>query len=48
MTFRSFGNLRCVPLERLFELREFVEKIYFTIARTKLLHEIEINERIVP
>jgi hypothetical protein len=32
-------------LQRLFELREYVEKIYFTIARTKLLQEMENNKR---
>jgi hypothetical protein len=32
-------------LQRLFELREFVEKIYFTMERTKLLQEIENNKR---
>jgi hypothetical protein len=28
-------------LQRLFGLRESVEKIYFTVVRTKLLQEIE-------
>jgi hypothetical protein len=32
-------------LQQLFELRESVEKIYFTMARTKLLQEIENNKR---
>jgi hypothetical protein len=32
-------------LQRLFELRESVEKIYFTIARTKLLQEMENDKR---
>jgi hypothetical protein len=32
-------------LQRLFELRESVEKIYFTMARTKLLQEIENDKR---
>jgi hypothetical protein len=32
-------------LQRLFELRESVEKIYITMARTKLLKEIENNKR---
>jgi hypothetical protein len=32
-------------LLRLFELRESVEKIYFTMVRTKLLQEIENNKR---
>jgi hypothetical protein len=32
-------------LQRLFELRESVKKIYFTMARTKLLQEIENNMR---
>jgi hypothetical protein len=32
-------------VQRLFELRESVEKIYFTMARTKLLQEIENDKR---
>jgi hypothetical protein len=32
-------------LQRLFELCESVEKIYFTMARTKLLQEIENDKR---
>jgi hypothetical protein len=32
-------------LQRLFGLRESVEKIYFTMARTKLLQEIENDKR---
>jgi hypothetical protein len=35
------GSLeRLFVLQQLFELRESVEKIYFTMARTKLLQEI--------
>jgi hypothetical protein len=32
-------------LWRLFELRESVEKIYFTMARTKLLQKMENDKR---
>jgi hypothetical protein len=32
-------------LQQLFELRESLEKIYFTMARTMLLQEIENNKR---
>jgi hypothetical protein len=32
-------------LQRLFELRESVDKIYFTMARTKLLQEMENDKR---
>jgi hypothetical protein len=32
-------------LQRLFELRESVEKIYFAIARKKLLQEMENDKR---
>jgi hypothetical protein len=50
-TFCSFSKLTLRSLERLFvlqhllELRESVEKIYFTIARTKLLQELENDKR---
>jgi hypothetical protein len=50
-TFCSFNKLTLRSLERLFvlqqllELRESVEKIYFTIARTKLLQELENDKR---
>jgi hypothetical protein len=32
-------------LQRLFELRESMDKIYFTMARTKLLQEMENDKR---
>jgi hypothetical protein len=32
-------------LQQLFELRESVEKVYFAMARTKLLQEIENDKR---
>jgi hypothetical protein len=32
-------------LQRLFELRESVDKIYFTMARMKLLQEMENDKR---
>jgi hypothetical protein len=50
-TFCSFGKFTLRSLERpfvlqqLFELRESMEKIYFTMARTNLLQEIGNNKR---